>query len=55
MLIPCRWNMRTAENTCCRQPHGELLFGIFGFLAQYERALTQERVIAGLAVAKRRG
>ncbi len=36
-------------------PHGELLFGIFGALAQYERALTQERVVAGLAAAKRRG
>ncbi len=36
-------------------PHGELLFGIFGALAQYERALTQERVIAGLAAARRRG
>jgi len=36
-------------------PHGELLFGIFGLLAQYERALTRERVIAGLAAAKRRG
>ena len=35
--------------------HGELLFGIFGALAQYERALTRERVIAGLAAAKRRG
>lgn len=35
--------------------HGELLFGIFGSLAQYERALTRERVIAGLAAAKRRG
>jgi DNA invertase Pin-like site-specific DNA recombinase len=36
-------------------PHGELLFHIFGALAQYERALTRERVIAGLAAAKRRG
>lgn len=36
-------------------PHGELLFGIFGSLAQYERALTGERVLAGLAAAKRRG
>jgi DNA invertase Pin-like site-specific DNA recombinase len=36
-------------------PHGELLFSIFGALAQYERALTQERVKAGLAAAKRRG
>ena len=36
-------------------PHGELLFHLFGALAQYERALTKERVKAGLAAAKRRG
>jgi len=36
-------------------PHGELLFSMFGALAQYERALTRERVMAGLAAAKRRG
>ena len=36
-------------------PHGELLFSIFGALAQYERALTQEGVRVGLAAAKRRG
>ena len=36
-------------------PHGELLFQIFGALAQYERALTRERVQAGLAAARRRG
>ena len=35
--------------------HGELLFHLFGALAQYERALTQERVMAGLAAARRRG
>ena len=34
---------------------GELLFHVFGALAQYERALNRERVIAGLAAAKRRG
>lgn len=34
---------------------GELLFHVFGALAQYERALTRERVIAGLAAAKKRG
>lgn len=34
---------------------GELLFHLFGALAQYERALTRERVIAGLRAAKRRG
>ena len=36
-------------------PHGELLFQIFGALAQYERALTRERVLAGLAAARHRG
>jgi DNA invertase Pin-like site-specific DNA recombinase len=36
-------------------PSGELLFHVFGALAQYERALTQERVCAGLAAAWRRG
>ena len=34
---------------------GELLFHVFGALAQYERVLTKERVIAGLAAARRRG
>ena len=36
-------------------PHGELLFHLFGALAQYERALTQERIRAGLAAARRGG
>lgn len=36
-------------------PHGELLFHIFGALAQYERALTCERIQAGLAAARKRG
>lgn len=36
-------------------PHGELLFSLFGALAQYERALTRERILTGLAAAKRRG
>ncbi|MGE5781108.1 MAG: recombinase family protein [Hyphomicrobiales bacterium] len=36
-------------------PHGELLFSIFGALAQYERALIKERVMAGLAAARHRG
>ena len=34
---------------------GQLLFQVFGALAQYERALIQERVVAGLAAARRRG
>ena len=36
-------------------PHGELLFSLFGALAQYERALTREHIMAGLAAARRRG
>lgn len=35
--------------------HGEFLFNLFGSLAQYERALIKERVLAGLAAARRRG
>lgn len=34
---------------------GELFFSLLGALAQYERSLTQERVNAGLAAARRRG
>jgi DNA invertase Pin-like site-specific DNA recombinase len=34
---------------------GELLFHVFGALAQDERAMIQERVVAGLAAARRRG
>ncbi|MFI3222274.1 MAG: recombinase family protein [Methylococcaceae bacterium] len=34
---------------------GELLFHIFGALAQYERDLTKERVLAGLNAARQRG
>ena len=34
---------------------GEMLFGFFGLIAQYERALTIERVTAGLASARARG
>ena len=36
-------------------PSGELLFHVFGALAQYERALITERVNAGLEAARRRG
>ncbi|MDD5387352.1 MAG: recombinase family protein [Sulfuricurvum sp.] len=34
---------------------GELLFHVFGALAQFERSLIQERVNAGLAAARKRG
>ena len=43
------------ENLDTTTPSGEFLFQVFGALAQYERALIQERVVAGLAAAKRRG
>jgi DNA invertase Pin-like site-specific DNA recombinase len=36
-------------------PPGALLFGVFGTLVQYERALAQERIRAGLEAARRRG
>jgi DNA invertase Pin-like site-specific DNA recombinase len=36
-------------------PHGEFLFSVFGALAQYERALAKERIVAGLEAAKKRG
>ena len=36
-------------------PSGEFLFNIFASLAQYERSLNRERVMAGLEAAKQRG
>jgi len=36
-------------------PHGVFAFQLFAALAQYERALIQERVKAGLAAARARG
>jgi DNA invertase Pin-like site-specific DNA recombinase len=36
-------------------PQGEFLFSVFGALAQYERALAKERIVAGLEAARRRG
>lgn len=36
-------------------PHGKLLFTIFAGVSQFERDLTKERTIAGLAAARARG
>lgn len=47
--------MSLTEAMDTNTPHGELLFSLFGALAQYERALTRERVMAGLESARRRG
>lgn len=36
-------------------PHGRLLFGLLAVLAEFERALIQERVRAGVAAARANG
>lgn len=36
-------------------PAGQLVFGIFAALSEYERALISERTVAGLASARARG
>ncbi len=43
------------ENMDTSTAHGEFIFNLFGSLAQYERALTRERILAGLEAAKKRG
>jgi DNA invertase Pin-like site-specific DNA recombinase len=43
------------ENLDTTTPSGEFLFQVFGALAQFERAFIQDRVVAGVAAAKRRG
>lgn len=43
------------ENIDTTTPQGELFFHIFGALAQYERSLICERIMAGLESAKKRG
>ena len=43
------------EHTDTGSAQGELLFAVFGALAQYERALIRERVMAGLQAAATRG
>ena len=36
-------------------PHGRLLLGIFATLAEYERSLIRERIIAGIAARRKAG
>lgn len=43
------------ENIDTRTPSGNLIFHIFGSLAEFERNLIKERVLAGLEAAKKRG
>lgn len=44
-----------SEQVDTTTPTGELILGIFGSLNQYEREIIRERVISGIAAAKRRG
>lgn len=43
------------EKIDTNSPSGELLFHVMGALAQFERALIRERVMAGLQAAKDKG
>lgn len=43
------------ENMDTSTAHGEFIFNLFGSLAQYERSLAKERILAGLESAKKRG
>ena len=43
------------ENVDTTLPQGKLLFHIFAAIAEFERELTRERVISGLAHARARG
>lgn len=43
------------ENVDTTTPQGKLIFGIFAAIAEFEKALIQERVISGLAHARAKG
>lgn len=43
------------EKIDTQTPHGRLLFGLLAVLAEFERALIRERVVAGIAAAKANG
>lgn len=43
------------ESTDTTTPGGQLVFHIFGALAEFERNLLRERTLAGLAAARKRG
>ena len=47
------WSITEGMDTTT--PSGELLFHVFGALAQFERALISEKVNAGLEAARNRG
>lgn len=42
-------------NTSTDSPFGKLQLGILGSISEFERGLTQERVMAGLAAARAQG
>jgi DNA invertase Pin-like site-specific DNA recombinase len=43
------------ENIDTTSPTGKLIFHIFGSLAEFERSLIRQRVMAGLEAAKKKG
>jgi DNA invertase Pin-like site-specific DNA recombinase len=45
----------STEGVDTTQPYGELVFQIFGAIAQFEAGLISQRVRAGLAEARRKG
>ncbi len=47
--------MSLRENIDTSTATGKLVFSIFGALSEFERSLIKERVIAGMAAARRRG
>jgi DNA invertase Pin-like site-specific DNA recombinase len=51
----CGFQVLTGVPVDTSTPHGRFAFQLFGALAEYERELIRERVMAGLAAARARG
>jgi DNA invertase Pin-like site-specific DNA recombinase len=51
----CGFQVLTGIPVDTSTPHGRFAFQLFGALAEYERELIRERVVAGLAAARARG
>ena len=51
----CSTTFRLTEQIDTRSPAGQLVFHVFGALAEFERNLIRERTLAGLKAARARG